>query len=346
VAIRCAISFDDGEAVGTLGGSGVGGVDTAKFRTGTRSFKMFTDGAQQGGMWTCNIPDPNSAGAMADGWVYFDMYMDALPSAAYNLLTLFESGTTHVTLQLRSDGKMQATRNGTVLGSVGTNIYVINTHRSIAVRFVIHDSTGEMQVRWDGTTTNDINVTGADTKNGGSGVINQLRFSSAHGAGAVGGSLWVDDVVVQDSTGSAPENTWLTDPECLYVTADGLGTATGWTANTGSKNGAIDDIPRSDADYVQSNTPTDKVGFTMTNIATTALVVYAVCPTAVASKASAGLREIKMLTLLSGSENTGQTITLTATFTWYQSVFHRDPAAAVWTPTNVNNSEGELLVQT
>ena len=143
-----------------------------------------------------------------------------------------------------SDGTIRVRRNGTLLGSSAGGAFVVGTWYSLQIEIVISDTVGRVSVYLDGTQV--VNLTSQDTKNGGTGVVNNIYFSG--GSGAIGGRY--DDMIVQDSA------TRLANPiraATLYPNADG-GTLN-LVPSTGTSHFAlVDEALASRTDYLSGST--------------------------------------------------------------------------------------------
>jgi hypothetical protein len=117
-------------------------------------------------------------------------------------LILFEEAASgqHCGLEVTSTGALAAGRytaisTRTVLGTASAaGVIISNTWHFIEVDVTISDTVGEMTVRVDGAQV--LNLTGQDTRNGGTGVFDRLRIQSNN---AFTFSQDFDDVLVYDA---------------------------------------------------------------------------------------------------------------------------------------------------
>jgi len=146
------------------------------------------------------------------------------------------SGANIVRLQLAASGPSQVFKlvnaGGTQL-AIGTTPILPNIWYYIELKVVVSATVGTVELRLNGLASAECSGSGLNT---GSANIDSVQFVTA-----VSQSMDVDDVYGVDTSGSSPTNDFLGDRrvETLMPTAEGANTA--WTANTGTKAGAVDD---------------------------------------------------------------------------------------------------------
>jgi hypothetical protein len=235
----------------------------------------------------------------------------------------------------------------TQLGSTGTHSLLANTWNYIEIKVVVNATTGSVEVRLNGATSAEISATNVDT-----GSVNIARIGAAFNNAGVTNTLDTDDVYAADTTGSAPNNTFLGDVRVEQITLDAEGTNTAWTANTGTKvsrvnEGATTYTYDGDTGYIESATPGAQETFTGTALAVTSGTVHAVQLNTVARKDDAGLREVARVIRVGGVDYTGATLpALTTSYTMATELLNQDPAAADWTVASVNAAEWGVEVIT
>ncbi len=176
--------------------------------------------------------------------------------------------------------------------------------------------------------------------NYGSSNIDTIEFSNH----SLSGNTHVDDVVVLDTTGSAPQNDFLGNVrvQTLWPVADASHTQ--WTPNSGTAHYSrvnetlIDD----DASYVITATPGNKDSYKMDTYLST---IYSAQLSVGARKGEVASRQIAPLVKQAGTDHLGTTSNLTIDYIFYSWILDRDLASATWTPTTVNANEfGQELI--
>lgn len=337
MAITKVISFDDGlyDQGQFVVGSGWDGVtlSTSSPRTGTHVLNVGGGNTQS---WRTNFP-----ASYATGWVYFAFRVASLPVSgdSFHNFYIADNGTTHLRLTPRADGKMSLYQgSGTLLGTTTGVVVSAGQWVQVAMKYTIANSGGICKVRFNGLTSDDIDFSG-DTQNGATAFANQLWFSMTSMGSA---ALQVDDIVIQDTTGSSPENDWLGDIECkpILVTANDASTGyvVGGTSPAATLYESVDD-PTSDefVTTIDSSAVNDYASFVAQDIAAGTGNIYAVVVQLRAAKSAAGLREVQGRLDLGGTVATSGNLTLQTTMQTLQGIFHRDPASATWTAANVNS---------
>lgn len=152
--------------------------------------------------------------------------------------------------------------------------------------------------------------------------------------------FFVDDVYCLDTTGPAPNNTFLGDVriETLYPNAPG-GHAD-WARSAGTINWALvnEHPPDDDTTYVTSNTPADKDSYNFTDLTATG-VVYGVQTNLIARKTTSGFKQIRTIVREAGVDYPGSPKTMAAAYNWYGHIFETDPAGGQWNTAKVDAAE-------
>jgi hypothetical protein len=287
---------------------------------------------------------------LTTGWVYFGVFPRILPPVAGTNGQYFQiqdNGTMQVQLYLRSDGRFDLYGGAGTVVATGSYVFPPNVWGHAAVKFTIANSGGIVQVRCNGLPTNDINYTG-DTQASANAFANQFQ-TLVHGfsMGDAPDLLRIDDYILQDATGSAPENDWLPGGDIgLYpirVTADeaATGYTAGGTAPASTLWQSVDD-PTSD-ELVTTIDDTGTVGdfasFEMGDLPVDVTTIHAFVAQLRAMKSDAGARSIAARWKLGATVALSGDLALSTTLNTYQGIFHRDPNGATITRANVNASK-------
>lgn len=334
MSVIWAEGFDDGIMRGGLGGNNLPTVQTTAPRTGTRSLRAVTGSNGFTSVYTM----PHAA--LATGFTSFGMNMASIVGGQI-IWSGYDNATQHIYLVLRSDGKFEVFRSGGTSLGAGTYVYTAGTYVHLSFKWTISDAAGVFELRINGATTPDINLSAIDTRNAANAQLTQQQVGMLNsGVNATGVNLYIDDIVLQDTNGSAPENSWLGETEVAYLFANGAGDdadfALGGSAPAASTYESWDEVPVNDGvDMVTSATVGDKANTAFSDLSG-AGTIYAVVGLMRAKKAAAGTRNVKQSIKVSGTEVLGSEHALSTSWLTYQNVWHRDPSNAVWTTTNVN----------
>ena len=254
--------------------------------------------------------------------------------AALGLLAFNETGTNHIQVLQLNTGVIEVRRNGTVLAT-GTTVFSTLSGRvlSVQARVVVHDSTGVVQVRIDGATSNEINFSG-DTRNGATGVINQIGlYQSATNEN----SSWTD-FIVNDTTGGVADS-WTGAARVVlgaFTVSGGSGQQFTPSASTNVSN--IDDVVPglhdSDTTYNESSTAAHKDWFQLASSVFTGMSPASISFVRTkywARAADGGTHTMRSNAKNGGTTTNGATITLGSSYVLNEDVFYNDPnTAAAW----------------
>jgi hypothetical protein len=241
-----------------------------------------------------------------------------------------EGATNHVDLTWEADGTIRAKRNGTLLGSSAGGAFTVGSWYSLQVEVVISDTVGRVTIYLDGVQK--LNLTGLDTKNGGTGVVDRIYFSG--GSGSIGGRY--DDMLVQDSA------TRLANPiraSTLYPTSDGA--TLNLVPSTGTSHFAlVDEALASRTDYLSGSTVGDLDLLGLGNLPTTPLSIQEVNAIVYASKTDATNRSIALGVKSGATTSDGSNYALSSSGGRFERPLAVDPnTGAAWTTSAVNALE-------
>lgn len=249
--------------------------------------------------------------------------------------------TSHITVvRDTSTGHLFIQRGATTVATGTTNI-VPNTWWYVEVSVTISDTVGEVHVRLNGSTTDEVSFVG-DTKNGGTNTtVDKIAFSLPAGCR-------VADVYVNNDTGSAPYNDFLGDVTVRTLIPNGNGTYSqlvGSDADSVNNYLLVDDLPYSGTDYVGSATTGNKDTYAITDLPTGVSTVYAVQIAGMMAKSDTSLGQARYVVRSGGTDYGGTTRALTTSYIGYYDLYTTDPATGVaWTTSGVNNMETGMEV--
>lgn len=262
-------------------------------------------------------------------------------AATRTLVRFSESSTVHVSVGLNSAGNLAVwTGDGTTLLATGPAITVNPTTPVwyyMDVEVTVSDTVGVVKVWLDDTLV--INLSGVDTRNGGTGIINRM----AYGRTAVSITQYLDDIYCLDTTGTTNNAKIGTCRiETLLPNAD---SATTWTRNTGATNfSAVDDTSTDgDSTYVVSYGTNAQDIYGCTNISSASRAVRAVTATAISRKEDVGTANLRVVTQPGPTVFAGSTVYMDSNLNYVynvvQQTWENNPYTSVaWTGTQVNDA--------
>lgn len=317
----------------SVAGSGVPGMVAGSGRNGTAGFDFSTAGA----LATKTLP-----GQYATLICGFAFRRNTTPSST-GVLFRFQEGasTVHVDLRVTPLGQLEVTRSGTLLGS-GTTVIPINVFAYIEIKATIHDTTGAVEVRVNGVT--DINVSGVDTRNGGTGLLDVISLVRSN-PGVT--DFWIDDLYVIDTTDSGvagvPNNDFLGDVRVEYLAPNGNGNSSqfvGSDADSTDNFLLVDEAPSDgDTTYVGSPTVGNKDTYAYGNLTPTTGTVFGVQILPMARKTDAGTRSLATVARLGVTETDGPTRPLSTSYQYLSDIREANPDGDAWDIADVNGAE-------
>jgi hypothetical protein len=261
--------------------------------------------------------------------------MGGAPASALNLLEFLETATLHVALRLNTDMSVSVLRSNTALATSAAGVVPTSGYCYVELKALINDTTGTYEVRINGA--NVLSGTGADTRNGATGVITGVSILFARN-----GQIF-DDFYICDSAGSV-NNDFLGDRRVDVYFPNGNGNSSqmvGSDANSTDNYLLVDDTnPNDDTDYVQSDVLNNKDTYTFQNMSHTPASISGVMTLANAKKDDAGSRSIAMVTRSGGTDYDGSTQALSTSYIYYKQILETDPGtSSAWTQSGFNSAE-------
>ncbi len=234
------------------------------------------------------------------------------------------------------DGSQRLTLTGAAANLVATGTTIIPFNRWIYVEMkIVVGTSGTGEVHLNGSPE-----IASTTSNFGTSSINQVAFKTQ----LQGGDTFVDDVVIMDSSGSAPQNDFLGDirVETLYPAADGGYTS--WTPKIAGPHYQMvnEHLMDEDGTFVYDSTPNDKDSYKVSTFIGT---IYGAQLNLGARKGDASVRQIAPLIKQGGVDYLGSTITLSQDYVIYSWQLSKDPTGADWLAATINADEfGQKLI--
>jgi len=245
--------------------------------------------------------------------------------------------TSHLFFKSMVNGAIQVYRGNlsTLIASSAVGAVAANVWSYVEISATISDTTGNVQVRLNGTEV--INFTG-DTRN--AGTLQSLDTVSVRQHSTTSQARF-DDLYVCDDTGPAPWNTFLGDVRVVTLSPTGPGNSTGLTPSVAPNWGCVDEQPYSATDFVSSAVAGTKDTYACADLPAGSTTVYGVQLNTIAKKSDAGARSLKNVVRSGGVDYSDSVAQVMATSdNSYRTLRSVDPStSAAWTPAAVNAME-------
>lgn len=242
-------------------------------------------------------------------------------------------GTNHVRFAVTAGGIFGT---GTVGGSqIGVTVLSTGVWYYVEWEIITHDTLGEIHCRLNGITE-EISVTGIDTRASGSGILSSITF-----LGASGRTVTIDDVYIRYATaGETAKTSWYGDIRVDSLFPTGAGNSTQFTPSTGSNWQNVDDADiDSDSTYNQSSTLNHKDTYVTGNLSSTG-TIYGVQSQIYARKTDAGARSVGRVYRISSTDYVSTGKPLTIDYIYLDDLTEVSPAtASAWTVSEINALE-------
>lgn len=231
---------------------------------------------------------------------------------------------------LSAGGQLQVTNSSSTVIATGTKVLNPATWYYIEFKLVVNGASGTCEVHLDGATE-----IASTVGNFGSTGINIVGFDCNAGA-----AFAIDDTYCADTTGSAPQNTFLGPSRIITPMPDAAGTHSQWTANGTTPNFAcVNEVPPDDdTTYVSDSTPGDLDSYVFGQ-ADGGATIFCVQTNHYARKDDANTRQIAPLIRQAGTDFIGNTFTEAASYTCFTQLWNQDPTGTNWTPAVFNADE-------
>jgi hypothetical protein len=251
----------------------------------------------------------------------FAFRISALPSVTLPIATFLDAGSLQCDLRLLTDGTLQVTRNGTVLG---TTSFALSSGAFFHIQFKvkIDPSVGTVDVKVN--DSNKLSLTGQNTRATANSTANQIALGnlSSLSPGAISADF--DDIVSVNGTGGLTSFTG--DVRVQATLPDGAGTTTQFTPSTGSNFQNVDDNPpNDDTDYNSSSTPGQYDTYSMGNVSPASGNVLGVGVRMRARKDDAGTRTIAAAIRTNSNDYFGASQNITTSYLYYGEMWETNP---------------------
>lgn len=255
------------------------------------------------------------------------------------IMALAEGGTTHFWLWT-NNGKVIA-MNGARSVTYATSDYTLplNGWVFLEVRVKVHDTLGEVEVRADGAVI--LSITGIDTRNGGTGVVNRAYFGvGPNGANNSGVAYAYDDTYAVIVDGVEPQD-FLGDVRVDTLMPNGAGSQTDFTPLAGANYQNVDEATADDdTTYNSGDTAGQRDLFALDDHPVSAGSVYGLQVTGTLRKDDAGTRTAHLLVKSGATVAASGDIAVGTTYAMPRQIHQQNPdTTADWTLAEVNALE-------
>jgi hypothetical protein len=250
-----------------------------------------------------------------------------------------DNATTHLTVQITSSGKLFVQRGVSNLGPFVPFAVRPNAWTYVEVQARLHSTLGFVLVQINGV--NVLNVTGVNTKNGGT----KTTFDTLVLCNPLftGGGPTYDDVYIMTGTGDS----FLGDINIERLLPNADGAVNGFLGSDGDSVQnflLVDEAPPNKTDYVGASAVSTEDLYGLTDLVHTTGTVVGVTHQAIARKSDSGYREIKIVNRRTG-DFTSVALPLTTMWDAYHYTLANDPETGVpFTIANVNSLQSGVVV--
>lgn len=260
------------------------------------------------------------------------------------ILLFTDSTTVQCSLRWNTDGSLSFYRGNasTLLGSSAAGLVPTAQWSHIEVKVAIHNTTGTVEVRVNGSASPVINLTSQNTRS------TSNNFATGVSPTAVSGfsATYFDDFFVCDTAGST-NNNFLGDCRIDALFPNGDGNYTQFTPSTGTTHYTlVDESTPNTTDYNDGASVNDRDSYAMGNLsALTSQTVYAVQTNVAVLKDDAGSKSVATFIRSSGTNGDGASVPLSTSQAYVSQVFETNPnGGGAWTESTVNAAEVGVLV--
>jgi len=187
-----------------------------------------------------------------------------LPSMTNCLFTFYDGATPQVGIRVLSDGSIGVyagdTTAATLLGQTAAGVIttgaVAADYKMIEIEVTFHATTGSVVLKVADTQV--LSLTNKNTAPSGTAQANRFKLRCSTNNN---GPESIDDLYINDDTGSAPENTFFGEAFVVEgIIATGNGNSSQWVGSDGNSTDnylLVDDTGNNDTDYIKSGTLND-----------------------------------------------------------------------------------------
>lgn len=250
-----------------------------------------------------------------------------------NVLEFNEGATNHVRVTVLANGSVQVSRNGTVLGTSATGLILVGSYSFLEAHAVIDDAAGVIDISLDSIPITALSLTSQDTQNGGTGLIDEIRFQGTTDV------IFFDDIYFCNNSGAAPQNGFLGNTHIGVGRVTGDAGPNAFTilepATPTSHFTKLDEVPADgDVSFVASSTPAEQELFAVAALPVLSGTgaVYGMQLTILAKKDNEGPRQMIPIIDPGLAVDSGTNKELTTTYEYGEHMWQQNPdTTADWT---------------
>jgi hypothetical protein len=251
-----------------------------------------------------------------------------------NIFVVRENTTTHLGVNLDSTGHLQVRRAASSAQVLGTSTAAVSGSSWVYIefKFTINDTTGSFEVRLNGV--NVLSATGIDTKNGGTGIIDNIQLFDSTAAK-------FDDFYICDLSGSS-NNDFLGDCRIDTILPTSDGTYTSGVPSAGTAHYAcVDENPPNTSDYISMDVVGNRDSYGFADIPLlSSSAIYGVQINPYWLKDDAGTRTAATFARSGTTNGDGAAVGLGTSAVYNPQIFPNNPATgSAWTQSAINAAE-------
>jgi len=323
-------ALDTWNAANGFNNSSVATVDDDEFRTGVMCCHLgsagllsYTSPAEQDTL--CPHLGFYVDSALADNAVLFN--------CRHNTGSGF---TTHIIIERNSlNGIVVKNGDGTTLATSANSVLTLQNWNFFGIEAKVNDTTGYVNMYLNGAQI--INLTGADTQNGGSAFFNDFQIVRDVR------QCKIDDFFVFDTNGSTNNTVLTVEAQVDATLPNANGSVRQWTPlNGGDDYVEIDDpVIDDDTTYLETGTVGNQFLVGMGSLPTTRKTVLGMQVGAAVKRTAGGSSQLKLLNNSNGTLGTGSAQVMTSgVYTGLYETYETDPDTMTqWTVSGYNAHE-------
>lgn len=312
-------------------------ISASAARTGTQGFRSgVVSNAQEAQRVTVTV----APATPASGVMGFAFRPSGNGNSNSRVMSVIDAGTEQFNVQGNSDGTLSVERSSTTLGTTSAAV-PLNQWTFIEVKWTINDTTGSVQIRFNGDTV--LSLSNVDTKNTSNATWGTVSIGGAAVSLGAPATTWdYDDLYLCDLGGST-NNDFLGDVRVDAHYPNANGNSSNWTRSTGSDQYATIDelLQNGDSDYNSTGaiSTTDTLNFP--NLINAGSAIHAVQVCCCGRKEDAGGGSLAAIVRHSGTDyEHGTPQGLATTYTIHRFLYPTNPGtSAAWTESGFNNAE-------
>lgn len=227
--------------------------------------------------------------------------------------------------------------SGTLIGTTSGVTLLGQVWYYIQIKATISDTVGQVTIRINGV---EVLNTSADKDTCHNGTYAYTRCVQIGHCYAI--DTYHDDLYICDDTGDAPYNDFLGDIRIDPLRPNAAGTYTDFTPSAGDNDENVDETyPDDDSTYNDGTNVADQDSYALESLPSPAsTTIYGVKSQITVRKTDAGAKECKLLTRVGTTDDLGDTINLSDTFTTHYKIFEDNPDdSAAFEDADVNGME-------